>query len=155
MYELLMFPPHSLCVNIYVYHWVSNTDNNSSFEWFIDIFSSPHWFCMCLPFTLRIMQFFLPPWDSDTEMQRKCQHLNPIFMFFYNYLKDCCIFPSIFYPPAPLTPCHSHTQQFVLCFPYSIVPVAIATVLLNEVLNVLTDLAISERKKPRYFSSML
>lgn len=83
MYELLMFPPHRLCVNIYLYHWVSNPDNKSSFEWFTDVFSSPQWFCTCLPFTLSNVRFFLLPWDSDTKQHRECQNLSPTFNMFF------------------------------------------------------------------------
>lgn len=102
IYELLMFPPHGLCVNIYLYHWVSNPDNKSSFEWLTDVFSSPQWFCMCLHFTLKIAQFFLLLWDSDIEQQRDCQHLNSTFNVFSYSLTDCYILPRFYVPPPQL-----------------------------------------------------
>lgn len=109
MYELLMFLPHSLHVNIYLYHWVSNPDNKSSFEWFTDVFSSPQWFCTCLPFTLRTVQFFLSLWDSDTEQQKEYQHLNPTFNVFPYSLRNCCISPPLFSIPL-----HPRPLQVIL-----------------------------------------
>lgn len=110
---------------------------------------------------------FLSPWGlCNSFFPREILTLNsrenvsiwipPLMFFFFLFFYGLLHFSCILHPPPPPTPSsHSHINELVFCLPWSIAPAAVATVLLNEVLNMLTDLVISQREKKPFQVSWL